>query len=186
MIGICCLLWSGAALDVLTDGSAPPRAAVAEREDDDCVATDEGVNRVAASLHHHHLPKMESFGVVQYDPDERLVIRTPASGSSDGGTTLHGQRERNSTELSDAEFHGLLAHGRRRAALEVLSELAPPVELEDLAAQVAAQESGGFGPTDEQEASVAIALHHAHLPKMDQLGIIEYDAEAARVESGPQ
>lgn len=180
------------ALDVLTEGSAPIflddlAVAVVEREVNDCVATEESVERVAISLHHHHLPKMENIGVVQYDPDERLVIRTPASDSNDletatGTRSTSPQGDRYLTEISDAEIHRLLANERRRTALEALSELTPPVALEDLAALVAMQESSGLVTNDEQEASVAIALHHAHLPMLDELGIIEYNPEKARVD----
>lgn len=73
------------ALDVLTNGSTPIflddlAVAVAEREANECVASEENVERVAVSLHHNHLPMMEDFGVVDYDPDERLVIRNPVNG----------------------------------------------------------------------------------------------------------
>lgn len=95
------------------------------------------------------------------------------------------QLESYPTETSDADLHRLLAHKRRRVTLEMLSELTAPVDLEDLAALVAFQETEGLVFDDELEASVAITLHHVHLPMMDALGIIEYDPEEARVKSCP-
>lgn len=181
-------------LDVLTNESATIHLddlaeAVAEREVNESVASEEGVEHVTISLHTNHLPKMKDFGVIDYDPEEQLVIRNPASDWSGGGTAMENRttsaQSEYTAEMSDTDYHRLLAHGRRRTALEVLSELTPPVELEDLAALVVVQESSGLVSSDEQEASVAIALHHAHLPKMDELGIIEYNQDAGRVERGP-
>lgn len=67
-------------LDIITSGTAPIylddlASAVAEREANETVATDETVERVAVSLHHNHLPKMEDFGVVDYDQQTRLITR---------------------------------------------------------------------------------------------------------------
>lgn len=178
-------------LDVLTNRSAPLSLDdlandVAEREVSDCVATAESVGRVAVSLHHQHLPKLADFGVVDYDPAEQLVRRTTVPESSDGENAMamstRAHRDWYLTELSDTDRHRLLAHDRRQAVLELLSGLTPPVELDDLATQLAVHESGGLVSSDEHAASVAIALHHAHLPKMDELGIIEYDPEEDRVE----
>lgn len=30
-------------------------------------------DRIAISLHHNHLPKMDSFGILEYEPESRLV-----------------------------------------------------------------------------------------------------------------
>jgi hypothetical protein len=71
-------------LDVLTNEFVPISlddlaVAVAKREVNGSVATDESVERVAISLHHNHLPKLVDYGVVEYDPDERLITRKPTS-----------------------------------------------------------------------------------------------------------
>jgi hypothetical protein len=95
------------------------------------------------------------------------------------------QLESYPTESSDADLHRLLADKRRRVTLQMLSELTPLVDLDDLAALVAFQETEGLVFDDELEASVAITLHHVHLPMMHDLGIIEYDPEEARVKTCP-
>lgn len=160
---------------------------MADREDNDCVATEESVERVAVSLHHNHLPKLAEFGVVDYDSDEPLVVRTPGSESNDGEATTgkldsRSHQERYLAELSETDVHPLLAHERRQMPLEVLSELTPPLGLEDHADKVAVRKSAGRATNDEQEASIGIALNHAHLPEIDELALIEYHLEKARVE----
>jgi acyl-coenzyme A thioesterase PaaI-like protein len=72
------------ALDIITNGPTmfslnDLAVAVAEREASESVPPDELVERVAITLHHNHLPKMEEFGVVDYDPNEHLVVRNRAS-----------------------------------------------------------------------------------------------------------
>jgi len=66
-----------------------------------------------------------------------------------------------------------LAHGRRRSVCEVLAaadrEFLP---LEELSERVASIDESG---TDERTAR--IELHHVHLPKLDEAGLLEYDHE---------
>lgn len=88
-------------------------------------------------------------------------------------------------ELSQTEYHTLLSSERRRLTLESLTDRATPVELNDCAETVADAE------TDEGEASpetvdrVALTLHHIHLPKLSEFGVIEYDPERNQVTSSP-
>lgn len=80
-----------------------------------------------------------------------------------------------------SEFHWLFSAPRCRTTLEVLDELALPVDLGTLAGAVATIESKQ--DTDGQAApdEVAASLHHTHLPKMDRLGVIRYQPESNRV-----
>lgn len=80
----------------------------------------------------------------------------------------------NRIELAPRERHELLASDRRRQTVEALADATAAVELGDLAAEISARET----TTDEDERSkerVAISLHHVHLPKMVDAGILEYD-----------
>lgn len=68
------------AIDVLAERSAPVEltalaTAIAAREDGVDPSDDAAVERVELTLHHSHLPKLDSFGVVDYDPDSCLVTR---------------------------------------------------------------------------------------------------------------
>lgn len=92
---------------------------------------------------------------------------------------------RRTTHLSEDERNRLLASERRRVTLDVLADRTAPVSLRDLAAAVAAHEAD-VRTDDEAVERVAITLHHVHLPKLAALGVVDYDADEARVESGPR
>ncbi|MBV0902795.1 hypothetical protein KTS37_13455 [Halomicroarcula salina] len=83
--------------------------------------------------------------------------------------------------LSASERSRLLASERRQTALSVLSETRCPVELEELAAAVAARESDSDDAESDRVATVATALHHNHLPRMADMGVVSYDPESGRV-----
>ncbi|WP_121820505.1 DUF7344 domain-containing protein [Halostella salina] len=84
------------------------------------------------------------------------------------------------TTLSNSERHRLLASAQRRAVVGVLADRSVPIELNELAAAVAAEPTDDT--TDGRTArETATALHHHHLPMMADLGAIEYDAETNAV-----
>lgn len=88
-------------------------------------------------------------------------------------------------DLPESEYHQLLAAERRRVTLDVLADRAGPVDLEDLSAAVAAREADAEdeGEVDERSVErVACTLHHSHLPKMDEVGLVDYDPDETRVE----
>jgi len=76
-----------------------------------------------------------------------------------------------------------LAHERRRSVCEALAaadrEFLP---LEELTERVAARDHDGADPQ-----TVRVELHHVHLPKLDEAGLLEYDYELNTVcyESDP-
>ncbi len=84
-------------------------------------------------------------------------------------------------ELTESDRHRLLSDGRRRILLDVLEGRPTPVELDDAAAAVARREANGSGATAELREGVAIALHHNHLPRMADMGVIDYDPESRRI-----
>lgn len=80
-------------------------------------------------------------------------------------------------DLSADERYDLLAAERRRLVVDALAERSAPVALDDLAEAVAEREA------DESAAQrVAVSLHHVHLPLMADLGILDYDTGANRVD----
>jgi hypothetical protein len=76
-----------------------------------------------------------------------------------------------SADVLDTLFD-VLSADRRRYALQHLIGTTSTVPLAELADYVATAESMG-----DQEA-VAIDLHHRHLPKLAEEGLVRYDAEA--------
>jgi hypothetical protein len=83
--------------------------------------------------------------------------------------------------LSTSDRHRVLAARHRRRVLDALAERTTPVDLETLAAAVAAREEGGAD--EETVAQVSISLHHTHLPLMADVGVVDYDPDATLVES---
>lgn len=80
-------------------------------------------------------------------------------------------------ELSESEQHRLLADERRQVVVESLPERGTELPLEELAASVLELEGDGTATRDE----VAVSLHHVHLPVLDDLGVLDYDADSHRV-----
>ena len=71
-----------------------------------------------------------------------------------------------------------LANSQRRHVLAYLSERSEddPVHIDGLIDQVIARELVDGNSTVDPD-SVAATLHHVHLPKLDDLGLVDYDPE---------
>lgn len=75
------------------------------------------------------------------------------------------------------ELFGLLANERRQALISVLATRDGPVDVDELTRAIAALETS-TDATDVDEADlrrVRLTLHHVHLPKMADRGVISYD-----------
>ena len=84
--------------------------------------------------------------------------------------------------LPDHEYHRLLASDRRRVVLDVLEGRPGPTDLAELARLVAEREESAATPRPESVGRVELTLHHNHLPRLDDAGVIEYRPGAKRVE----
>lgn len=88
------------------------------------------------------------------------------------------------TELQPNEVFGLLQNPRRYQALQYLAEMDTEVtSLDELADHVAAAEND----TDVSQLSSAqrkrayISLYQSHLPRMDQVGVLQFDRDRGTV-----
>lgn len=84
--------------------------------------------------------------------------------------------ERAADRIATDDRFRLLAAERRRIVLDVLEGWNPPVELHELATEVARWEG-----EDEAGGRVALTLHHRHLPMMADVGALDYDPEEKTV-----
>ncbi|USZ70307.1 DUF7344 domain-containing protein [Natronosalvus halobius] len=86
--------------------------------------------------------------------------------------------------LSKGEIFEVLRNQRRRYVLQFLKQDGRPVELGDLAQQVAAweYETTLEGVTPEQRKRVYTTLQQTHLPKMDTAGILRFDSDDGVIE----
>jgi len=83
-------------------------------------------------------------------------------------------------KLCDSECLDLLTSERRRTLLDHLVDDARTHSLGSLATAVAGTERDADGqPPTEQ---VRISLHHAHLPKLEAAGVVDYDSQERTVE----
>lgn len=95
------------------------------------------------------------------------------------------------TERSIDAVFDLLAHDARRAAVACLTSRNRPVALADLAADVADRTSDRPRSERSTEAvsKIQTALHHVHLPKLADAGVVAYDLDDCVVylaEASPQ
>ena len=90
--------------------------------------------------------------------------------------------------LSKGEIFDVLRNQRRRFVLQYLKRKGEPVELGDLATQVASWEYRT--PCDEvsseQRKRVYTTLQQTHLSKMHDAGIVDYDSDAGLINSTDQ
>lgn len=86
-------------------------------------------------------------------------------------------------ELRESERYRLFANRRRRLLLDVLTTVGTPCTLSEVAAGIAARERGEPERPNTDRADVEIALHHVHLPLIDDAGLIDYDADEHRIEA---
>ena len=76
----------------------------------------------------------------------------------------------------------IVANRRRRILLTHLRENGGGgVPLRELTEQIAQEESAALSPFDADNDRIAIELHHDHLPKLSDAGILTYDADTQMV-----
>lgn len=90
----------------------------------------------------------------------------------------------NGDDLTDSELYALLASDRRRAVMTVVEDSCRSLGLEQLAANVAETLHGDDVDPGELR-SLAIELHHVHLPKLADAGLLDYDPAVNWVDPDP-
>ena len=83
--------------------------------------------------------------------------------------------------LDESDIHDVLRNDRRRLTIERLREAEGSVSVRELSEAVATRETGEDPAPRNKRQSVYVSLHQTHLPKLDGLGIVEYDADAKTV-----
>ena len=96
-------------------------------------------------------------------------------------TELEAAPESDGENLAASEIHDVLRNDRRRLVLERLRSDGGVETVADLAERIGAIESGESPPPRNVRQSVYVSLHQTHLPKLDELEIVEYDPDAKTV-----
>jgi hypothetical protein len=141
--------------------------------------SEEEFRRELVGLRHTHLPALSDADLVDWDEESGAVA------SSDHPVHDDPKFDR-ILDVEADDWDGVLeslADERRRIALSVLSAADGTVDRERLAASVAARaecvSETEVPPRDAKD--VLLSLHHVHLPKLDEAGLVEYDHKAEEV-----
>ncbi|QAU14408.1 hypothetical protein EKH57_13515 [Halorubrum sp. BOL3-1] len=79
------------------------------------------------------------------------------------------------------EIYDVLRNDRRRLALEYLKERLRPVEVGELSDHIAEREVGESPPPQDCRQSVYNTLSQTHLPKLEDLGFVDFDRDEKTV-----
>lgn len=84
--------------------------------------------------------------------------------------------------LDERDIHDVLRNDRRRIAIGHLRESdGGTASLGALSERVASRETGENPPPRAKRQSAYVSLHQTHLPRLEELGIVDYDAETKEV-----
>jgi hypothetical protein len=83
--------------------------------------------------------------------------------------------------LDASEIHDVLRNDRRRLVLERLRSADGTETVSDLSEHIGGIEADESPPPRNVRQSVYVSLHQTHLPKLDELGIVEYDPDGKTV-----
>ncbi len=86
------------------------------------------------------------------------------------------------TDLASVDIHDVLSNERRQMTIELLRQQESSMTARELSEQIAEQETGESPPPRNIRQSAYVSLHQTHLPKLDDLGIVDYDQSAKTVE----
>ena len=90
------------------------------------------------------------------------------------------------TGLDDATMFDILGNERRRVCLHCLAEHETALSVSALGQQVASIVADAETDSDELYDSVYISLCQTHLPKLDAVGLVEYEQDQKQVCQGPR
>ncbi|SNZ03082.1 hypothetical protein SAMN06269185_0186 [Natronoarchaeum philippinense] len=87
-------------------------------------------------------------------------------------------------QLPTQELLGAVASDRRRAVLSVLADVTSPIDAGVIARGVAVREAADDTRSlSDRIEDVHVSLHHVHLPKLADAGLLSYDSERGIIEN---
>ena len=96
------------------------------------------------------------------------------------------ETDQQASELPLDQVFGILKNKRRRTVLRYLDEHEEPVALGELAEFVAADENDTpvAQITSQERKCAYVGLYQCHLPKMDDMGVVEFNQNRGLIETG--
>lgn len=83
--------------------------------------------------------------------------------------------------LEEGEIHDILRNDRRREVIAFLSDHDGEATIRELSEHIGTVESGEEPPPRNVRQSVYVSLHQTHLPKLEALGVIDYDTDSKAI-----
>lgn len=93
-----------------------------------------------------------------------------------------GQGEVDGEHLNKYEIHEVLRNQRRYHVIEYLQGTIGTVTVTELAESLAERETGESPPPRNIRQSAYSTLHQTHLPKLDEIGVVDYNKDRKTVE----
>lgn len=138
-------------------------------------ATPADTERLQIRLHHVHLPKLAEYGLINWDKQEQAVSTPNRPVHEPAG--FRELTKGSSEEAAPRPF----TDDRLNAVLAIIEYGQRPPAREALARRLAQQEFEGQ-PTESRVKDISVELHHKHLPKLAEAGLIEYNVDDGTVE----
>lgn len=156
--------------------------AARERGASPSAVTDADRQRFQVLAHHTYLPKLDAIGWVDRRPEGIVVAEQP---STEGGDIPLPSIQDPENEVWDA-VAAVIERPYRRHVVSILVDRRQPTTLEELATDLANREgttypTGGGSPEDDLQ----VPLHHVDLPKLDAVGLVDYDSDEKTIAGGP-
>jgi DNA-binding transcriptional ArsR family regulator len=133
--------------------------------------TDDQRQVMLTTLRHSQFPKLESAGLVEFDDHGRVSL-TDAPALADDGVVSAALDLPGDPASKDATFEAL-ASEMRQTAIELLR-----ADGETTVSQLATELARD---TEASETDVTVALHHRHLPKLVDLGVVSMGPDGEQV-----
>lgn len=143
------------------------------------VSDDRTQDSVQISLVHNHLPRLAECGFLEWDGETASLADSSPFQLSDLSALLDACDPENETRLLE-----VLVHPVRIRLYSILQDREQSVSLEELAYELTARETGSDSDTTPEDAR--ISLYHAHLPAMDDVGLLEFDRDSRMVRGSDQ
>lgn len=137
-------------------------------------ATASDPDRIQATLRHSHLPKLADLDLVKWD----RAAATVAPGDHPIRKDPRFRKLLTATDERWTATTTVHSNAGRRATAAVLLGATGPTTRSDLAETLADSEAETLSESPEE---VAVTLHHFHLPKLAEVGLIEYDSDEGTV-----
>ena len=151
--------------------------AVEDHDGTPAAVSPRAIRRHRIELVHAELPRLAASGLIDYDGDA-------AAATAEGVAAVRTLEAAIPADVDGEKLLAAMKHDRRRTVVSVLARTPHErVTLTGLAVAVTSVEQDEDLTRIDQSTleEVQTTLHHVHLPKLAEVGFVEYDAETLRV-----